>query len=170
VPNNLLTGDEPETVEARRDSLGIEERAIKRGVPFRGMDGEGDACVCAAVALAKTGQTFFRPDPHDDIWKITLMEDLLCRSGVHWDMPTFELMQFIEDGRPLFRKRIATGWSYYGYLSLNEVSRLAAGIRKAQKEHPMLADPNFFDGFLTALLGRLDKIAKKKLDLWFYTA
>jgi hypothetical protein len=122
------------------------------------------------VALAEAGQSFFRPDPNDDSWKITLIEDLLARHERRFDPRTYQLLSFIRDGRPMFGKRIITGWSYYAYLTSAELQELAAGVRQSQQGYPELASPECFEGFLLALLGWLDNITERKLDLWLFTA
>jgi hypothetical protein len=169
IIGGMLTGDDPEILEGRRKCSAVITEAIDRGVPFPGLDGEDESHVCAAAALAEMGQSFFRPDPNDDSWKISLMEVLLAQNEGRFDSKTHELLSFIRDGRPLFGKRIDTGWSYYAWLTSAEVRELAAGIRKAQEVYPGLADPGYFDGFLLALLGWLDKITERNMDLWLYT-
>lgn len=170
IINDMFSGDDPDTVQARRDCAKIISRAVNKGVPFRGLDAEHELHVWSAVALARTGQSFFRPDPFDTTWKISLMDDLLAQNGHQFDDPTHRLLTFIKDGRALFGKRIDSVWSYYAFLTSREVRDLAAGVRRARKSFPNLADETFFDGFLFALLGWLDKIARKKLDLWLYTS
>jgi hypothetical protein len=166
----LLKGDDPESVAMRGGCCAVITEAIDRGVPFPGLDAEDETHVYAALALAQTGQSFFRPDPEDDSWKISLMEDLLAQSETRLDSRTYQLLSFIRDGRPLFGKRIASSWSYYAYLTCAEVCELSGGIQKSQGAYPGLADPSYFGGFLLALLGWLDKIAQSRRDLWLFTA
>jgi hypothetical protein len=115
--------------ELQAEARDIAARAVMTGVPFVGLDAEGDAHVAAAIALSKIDQA--RDDVGSSVWKMDPAWDLgrLFPALAREDHP---FRTFLE-GRPIFGERIVTGWSYYGFLDRQEVELLRFALRPVRE-------------------------------------
>ena len=100
----------------------IARRAVMTGVPFVGLDEEKSPHVEAAIALAKTDQTL--DEMRSDSWNVEPIRDL---ATLFPELPRGSFNAFVE-GRPVFGKQIASGWSYYGFLSTSELETLLTDL------------------------------------------
>jgi hypothetical protein len=155
--------DEENVFEAAK---AIVERAVVEGVPFPDLEAEDDAHVTAAIALARYQQSW--KDTGSDIWQMGAFEELDDDAADSWPPQARPLFDCFLNGRPLFGERIETDWTYYGYLTAEEVRTLAAAIAQMRETDAEFADPDYLDGFLDALTGWLSSIVEDDLDLWFF--
>jgi hypothetical protein len=156
---------------ALRAVAGDLRKAVMEGVPVKGLRDETELHAVAIDALA--GHLGLdHPDAmvHDGDWKHGAWEDYLDEAGEALDKATGPLMEYLVHGRALLGEGIRSGWSYYAYLSLDEVVRLCDGLTVSARKHPEIADEDFIDGFHNELVGWLDSILKRKKALWLYAS
>lgn len=179
LKSQLGTGDE-EMVSAVREELRVMvdfddpqefdravrviERAVFDGIPFEGLDVEGEPHVVAAIALAHHGQDHLPTE--SNVWKMEALEELSRTLEGTLPPEAAANLGHLLDGRPIFGRGIETDWNYYAFLTAGEVRALRKGLEDARTETP---DPTE-DGFLSDLLAWLGEIADNGMDLWFHAA
>jgi hypothetical protein len=148
-------------------ALAICRRAVFEGVPFPDLEMEDDEHAIAAVALAVVGQkhrgTSFGG------WKVThVFHPLLRDHSTALSIRGRELLSYLSDGRPIFGRKNGSSWSYYAYLTSNEVQELHAALLDLQRAHPELKGETYLDGFVDALAQALADVSsnRKARDLW----
>lgn len=146
----------------------IIKQAILKGAPFSDLVNENDSHVAVADVFARHNQERCYTDSAD--WKMGAFWGFESQYENKLDQTTKGLLSFLIDGRPLFGREIEQDWSYYAYLSLAEVKQLQAGLIKLQESCPELEGEEFMDGFIDELIGWLDTISGKNLDLWLYAS
>ena len=106
------------------EAVEIARRAVLSGVPFVGLDAEGDCHVATAIVLSKMDQTL--DDVKSSAWNMSPIWSLasLFPALGGTDHP----FRIFLEGRPIFGKRIATGWSYYGFLAHPELKLVRAAL------------------------------------------
>jgi hypothetical protein len=136
--------------------------AVLQGVPFPDLEAETEPHVELAILLASHQQEFLGTD--SDAWNNSGFSEA-WEEGITDDTDSEEdLLGHLLFGRPLFGSYFETSWSYYGYLSRDEVRRLRASLRPVDDED----DP---PGQLACkLIGDLrrwcDTLLKAEKDLW----
>lgn len=163
-----LDDDEADEFAERVDGIrAICRRAVFEGLPFPELDEENDDHVSAAEALAGVGQKHGHTSFED--WKVTHVFHPFLRDYSAALSPSGRaLMAFLDGGRPLFGRKIETGWSYYAYLTAGEVKELHAALVDLLERHPELKGEAYLGGFVDALIQALAEISRKrkKRDLW----
>lgn len=144
------------------------QRAVNQVVPFRELEVEGQAYVDLAIELSRYQQEHLPTDSNQ--WKMFVFEDFLAECGDDLSPEARALVGYFTTGRALFGHRIETGWSYYGYLTLEEVRLLATELEKLTRADESVGSEQFLDGFVGEFHRWLRTIADRGLDLWFYTA
>ena len=140
------------------------ERAVLGGLPFDGLDMEGEPHVVAAIALAFHGQDHLPTE--SNVWKMEAFEDLARSLEGSLPDDASEYFRYLLDGRPLFGQGIETEWNYYAYLTVDELRTFRKGLEDARAETPDPTD----DGFMSDFLAWLGEIADSGMDLWFHAA
>ena len=163
--DKLLDGDfddeDEEREEFRQQFHAAAQRAINEGIPFAGLKKEDQHHVDLAALLAQYGQKL--TGLNSSGWKMQyVFPDFRKAYGRRISNPAKTLWNYLEEGRPLFGKKIDTGWGYYSYLSLEEVRTLHQALESLPK------DPTGVEHFLSDMIGWLKQIQDKKLDLWLY--
>ncbi len=141
--------------------------AVDHGVPVPQLERETDAHVLLAIDLAKYRQEL-QPVGSND-WDMNAFFDFWETCQPLLSPAQQSLLRYWEVGRPLFGKKIETGWSYYGYLSRDEVIQTRRLLDALKNEHAAFAEEDYLDGFLVAWDEWLETIAAAGLDLWFWT-
>lgn len=148
-----------------RDSL---LRAIREGAPFPGLAVETEPHVRLATLLAGYEQQFIATDSSD--WKLNAFEEFweACESAIPDDVQP--LFGYFLDGRPLFGGRIATAWSFYGFLSHTELRRLAESLDAISREQSELMRNELVEDLIADFRRWSTDILTGGKDLWFWTA
>ncbi len=147
--------------------LAICRRAVDEGVPFPDLKEENEDHVTAAETLAVVGQKHGYTSFED--WKVTqAFYPLLHDYSAALSPRGRELLTFLDEGRPLFGRKLETGWSYYAYLTADEVKELHAALVALQESHPELKGEEYLGGFVESLVEALAGISRKRKarDLW----
>jgi AcrR family transcriptional regulator len=155
--------------EARvyREKFSETARAIVMdGAPVAGLKTEEDIHFDIAQVLATYDQK-----PHgvqSNGWKMNAFWEFHRAYGRKLDAGAQPLLDFLISGRPLFGSAMAIDWSYYSYLTHDEVVTLLTALRKLQTAEPSLVGENYLDGFVDTLSGWLAEIDERGLDLFLY--
>jgi len=161
VVEETVAFDDPREFARVRQVL---EQAITSGRPFADLTAEDGSHVYAALGLAAVEQN--RTETESNVWKMGAFEDLVNQIGTTIEPKALTLLRYFLDGRPLFGKTIQADWSYYAWLSLDELKTLIAALRAVAQTD---SDPTG-DGFLEELTGWLDQVAAADSDLWFFAS
>ena len=164
--NALCSPEEKE--ELLNEGRPIIERAVKEGVPFSDLNSETDNHSFVADVFAGYKQSIFETNSSD--WKVRALWDFESdyRQRLH-PIPQ-RLFSFLIDGRPIFGKDFKNTWSYYSYLSLEEVRILREDLVRLQGMYTELEEYEYLDGFIIELVGWLSDISDLNLDLWFFAS
>lgn len=149
---------------------------VMNGLPNPRRESEGNAECYAAKILAEFEQDQWL-DTESNFWKMRGLVDFAEEFDERFDPATKQLFEYLLYGRGIFGEVIDTDWSYYAYLSFDEVKTLRAGIKKVfdwaadltDKGH--LNEIDFSDWTLElmeAMLEWFDMIIEEELDLWFW--
>lgn len=149
--------------------------AIFEGVPIKELQVEDMSHVLAAKVLAEYNQPDMLDTESSD-WQMRGFWEFMEAFEKRFDEQTITLMNYLIEGRPLFGESIDTGWSYYAYMSLDEVKALHAAIKKQHKWAEDLTmkghlnEIDFSEGTLDlmeSMLEWFDQLIEAKCDLWF---
>ncbi len=189
-----LAGRDPSAYDERfRQAFRAALRqAVEIGVPFPELEAEREPHVLLAMLLAGCNQEFieidsggwshmsfndasesgelFLPDEADMVEDPDFFRDLgFAEFGnsdtpVVSDEPRETGFSYIQFGRPLFGQRFETAWSYYGYLSNEEVRYLRSRLFALEDKEEIGSEAAVE---LTADLTRwCDELLGTKKDLW----
>jgi hypothetical protein len=162
-----FVGDDSESDKDRRWTEQVKEvirRAIMKGAPFPDLDAEDETHVAAMMVLAAHEQS---PLPTESsIWKAPVLADLWEAIGEKLPARVAPLYDGMLNGRPLLGKRIDSSWSFYAWLTCQEVTILWQSLETIRRVEP---DPTG-NGFLGELASWLEQIHKGAYDLWFEAA
>ena len=158
----IRPGGDPEEVEENRLIRSVLNQAVMKEVPFRKLKSEEDGHVRAAVLLAGWNQEMLPTD--SNIWKHGAFEELAETRGKELPKPARKILNVFLEGRPLFGKTSASDWSYYGYLTLEEVKLLRDGLQSFPPGRP----DDDITAFIPELRSWLGTISDRELDLWFH--
>lgn len=161
----LAERSEFQTLEDLQKSRQVLEDAICKGVPFEGLVAEGDPCVIVAITLAEHDQELTATGSDD--WQMSAFWSLAIEFSDELEEESRRLIRYFCEGRPLFGKLIETDRSYYGYLSLPELTVLKTELEQLEEHIGDWEDEGTME-FLQDLIGWLDTIADSEQDLWFY--
>jgi hypothetical protein len=143
-------------------------RAIFEGFPFADLQEENEAHVYAAIVLAQHDQELLRMD--SDSWWMPTMWELVGVVHEQLAVPVRRYLLMFYRGRPLFGRRIKTDWSYYGYLTLRQLSELLPALENLDREVLSTARTEWVVPLFDDLLTWLRTIQSAGRDLWFYAS
>ena len=150
-----------------RSAVGDAVRAIvMHGVPIAGLEFEEDAHFEVAQVLAMYQQT--PCDVGSNGWKMNAFWEFQRAYGKKLEADARPLLEHLIAGRPLFAPRMEIDWSYYAYLTRDELRTLLAALRKLQTQEPGLIGENYLDGFVDTFIDWLARIDQEGLDLWLF--
>lgn len=164
--------DEEANLHSAKDHV---RAAIFEGVPIKGTDVENMSHVLAAKMLAEFDQGDML-DTESSVWKMNGFWEFMESFEKRFDEQSVTLMNYLIEGRPLFGESIDTGWSYYAYLSLDEVKALRAAIKKQHDwaedltKKGQLNEIDFSEwtlDLMESMLEWFDQLIEAKRDLWF---
>jgi AcrR family transcriptional regulator len=159
--------DDEEAADAYRNTVSSTVRTVvMHGPPIEGLEYETDPHFGVACVLAMYEQEVY--DVESNGWKMgafwQFQEDYLRKLATDAQ----PLLKYLIDGRPMFASSMEVDWSYYAYLSRDEVRILMASLRQLQKEEPALVGQGYLDGFVDTFIGWLAAIDERGMDLWHY--
>ena len=141
-------------------------RAVHDGVPFVDLDDEGPVHVRLAIELAWSSQELLRTESSS--WKYQAFPSFFKDHSAELDPRGRSLLGCFLKGRPIFGKRIVTGWSYYGHLHRRDTLTLRDSIR-SWLDRPLRERTNAGSrAFAEDFVGWLDIIDSARCDLWFW--
>jgi hypothetical protein len=169
-------------------------QAVERGVPFPELDAEREPHVLLAMLLAGCNQELieidsggwshmsfndasesgelFLPDEADMVEDADFFRDLGFAEFGDSDRPVVSNeprgtgFSYIQFGRPLFGQKFDTAWSYYGYLSNEEVRYLRSRLLSLDDKEEIGCEEALE---LAADLTRwCDELLDAKKDLWCF--
>lgn len=156
---------------AQRAAADDLRKAVRDGVPVAGLGDETELhAVAVDVLVGHLGLDAPEAMVHDGDWKHGAWQDYLDEAGEALGKATGRLMEYLVHGRPLLGRGIKSGWSYYAYLSGDEVRQLRDGLTAAAKKNPEIADEDFIDGFHNELVGWLEAISRRGKGLWLFAS
>jgi len=161
ILGELLFDEPDETKELKKQGREIIRRAVMQGVPFEDLKCEREVHTFAAEAVVRSIE--IKPVGDTNDWSMQAFWDLRAEYGTKVSRDALNLFDIFYDGRPFFGKKIDSGWSYYGHLTLEEVNRLSTALDS-------LGDsgvPDDLKVFVAELTDWLEGIASANLDLWF---
>jgi hypothetical protein len=138
------------------------ERAIMKGVPFDDLQSETNSHIQLAILLGEYKQKFISTSSNSlkmrGFWEFQRKYPNALSSEAN------DLFGIFTEGRPLFGRKIQTDWSYYGYLSRDEVAFLEESLIEVKDID------DAFQEFVNSVITIFSMILKRKCDLWFWTA
>lgn len=142
------------------------EQVINDGLSLSHVEVENEAHVFLADFLAQYEQEHEYATEAD--WKTFVLSDFSGTYGKVLGENANKLFNYLEIGRPLFGKRIGTGWAYYAYLISDEISLLQDGLENVQGAILSRNQGDELAEFVECMQGWLDEIVYSEQDLWFY--
>ena len=103
----------------------------------------------------------------DGDWKHDAWEDYRDLVEPMVDDDVAEMVEHLNEGRPLAGMRMESAWSYYAWFEGPELERLIGGLTDAAEEHTAVADE--IDGFHSELMEWLAG-ARACGALWLYAS
>jgi hypothetical protein len=159
-------GEEEEAGEYRDKVAGIARAVVMNGAPVPGLGREEDPHFDVATVLATYQQTTH--DVGSNGWKMQAFWELQRHYGRKMDPAAQRLLAFLTDGRPLFGAAMEIDWSYYAYLTHQEVHTFLTALRQLQAAEPSLMGKQYLDGFVDTLMSWLAAIGECGMDLFLY--
>lgn len=101
-------------------------------------------------------------------WKIGAYEDYYDAVSSLLPPASAKCFEFVRSGRPLFGSRMDVEWSYYSYLTADEVRSFSADLAAAHARSPGLDAANCIHGFPTEFRGWMKQIEDRGADLWLF--
>lgn len=101
-------------------------------------------------------------------WKIGAYEDYFDAVKSLLPPASVKCFEFVRTGRPLFGSGMDTEWSYYSYLTAEEVRSLLADLAAAHALSPELDAADCIHGFPTEFRGWIKQIEDRGADLWLF--
>lgn len=166
VAKDIEQEDKEEADKYRTEARATIQAIVTHGVPIKGLKFEEDVHFDVASVLAMHEQS-----PHDvqsNGWKMGAFWEFQRAFGKKLDRAAQPLLEHLISGRPLFAPKMEIDWSYYAYLTQDEVNTLLTALRTLQTKEPQLAGPKYLDGFVDTLIGWLAAIHERRMDLWLY--
>lgn len=158
--------DEDEGKNYRKEVLKTARAVVMEGVPVKGLDTEEDMHFGVATVLATYGQ---KPlDVQSNGWKMNAFWEFQREYGKKLAPHAQPLLDFLISGRPMLGSAMDIDWSYYAYLTHDEVKALLAALRELQTKEPALVGDGYLDGFVDTLIGWLAQIEERGFDLFHY--
>jgi len=151
------------------------QSAVFEGVPTANLVSETVPQIWAAKLLAEYGQEMV--DTESNFYKMRGIFDFVDEFEKRFEPQTKNLMNYLINGRPLFGQDIQTDWSYYAYMSLDDVKALRSGIDKHLKWAIDLTDKGYLNEIdfsdwtielMEEMVGWFDLLIENKRDLWFW--
>jgi hypothetical protein len=151
-----LEGLVPNDDEDRQEIRGIIQQYIMHGAPFPNLDAEIDLHCTAAHCLAHSDQTHTPTD--SNIWKWPGALEDLAKYRKKADPELSRILSYLENGRPLFGRRIDGNPVWYAYLTHEELGLLMEKIKSPKVSQKEVWDAEYMDNLL----------AKGYIDKWTY--
>jgi hypothetical protein len=101
-------------------------------------------------------------------WKIGAYEDYFDAVKTLLPPASVRCFEFVRSGRPLFGSGMETEWSYYSYLTADEVRSFSADLAAAHARSPELDSKDCIHGFPTEFRGWMKQIEERNADLWLF--
>ena len=101
-------------------------------------------------------------------WKIGAYEDYFDAVKSILPPASVKCFEFVRSGRPLFGSEMETEWSYYSYLTADEVRSFSADLAAAHARSPELDSKDSIHGFPTEFRGWMKQIEERNADLWLF--